>query len=62
MNYRYMWERLKEEIEMALDEGRDNGYADPSSEKFDKFQVYENVMRKITMIERYRHDYPDYKR
>jgi hypothetical protein len=51
MDYREMWERLKEEVEMAFEEGLDCGYDDPESENFDKFYVYERIYRKMNALE-----------
>ena len=49
--YRELWERLKQDIEMALDEGRDCGYDDPSNENFDKFWTYERLSKKMKTLE-----------
>lgn len=54
MSYYEMWERLKEEICRALDEGRDCGYDDPSSENYGKFYVYDRVFKKIENLEKLR--------
>ena len=51
MDYRKMWEQLRAEIALALEEGRDNGYDDPKSENFDKFYVYERIDRKMNALE-----------
>ena len=51
MDYREMWERLKGEVEMALEEGRDCGYDNPESDNFDKFYVYERIYKKINALE-----------
>ena len=51
MDYREMWERLREEIDRALEEGRENGYDDPKSENVDKFYVYERIGRKMNALE-----------
>ena len=49
--YREMWERLKEEIDMALDEGRECGYDDPKSANYDKFVLYNHIRSKLMRIE-----------
>ena len=51
MDYRELWERLKVEIQSAIDEGRECGYDDPESENFDKFWVYTRVFAKMTNFE-----------
>ena len=51
MDYRKMWEQLRAEIDLALEEGRDCGYDDPKSENFDKFYVYERIGRKMDALE-----------
>jgi len=48
--YREMWGRLEQFIEMALEEGRDNGYDDPNSENYGKFYAYNRVSEKMYEI------------
>lgn len=49
-----MWGRLREEIEMGVEEGRAYGYDDPKSENFGKFYVYERILKKMNALEAYR--------
>lgn len=51
MDYRKMWESLKADIEMGLEEGRECGYDDPNHENFDKFWTYDRIHRKMDMLE-----------
>lgn len=50
--YREMWERLKEAVCMALDEGKDRGYDKPENALYPKFFVYDNVAQKMSRIEK----------
>lgn len=49
--HREMWERIKEEIQMSLDEANNMGYDKPTSENFGKFYAYQNISRTMARIE-----------
>ncbi len=51
MDYREMWERLREEIDRAIEEGIECGYNKVDSEDFDKFYIYERISGKMNDLE-----------
>lgn len=46
-----MWNLLKDDIEMAIEEGRVYGFDSETSKYYSKFEVYEYVLDKMKRLE-----------
>ena len=47
----FIWNLLKNDIEMAIEEGKMYGYDSETSEFYGKFEVYEYVLDKMKELE-----------
>ena len=50
-NKNFIWSLLKNDIEMAIEEGRICGYDSETSEFYGKFEVFEYVLDKMKQLE-----------
>lgn len=50
-NKNFIWSLLKDDIEMAVEEGKMCGYDSETSEFYGKFEVFEYVLDKMKQLE-----------
>lgn len=52
MDYEKAWKTVKDDLEIALDEGYECGYNDPQSKEYGKFYAYQKTHDLMSRLEK----------